>query len=249
MLCFNSTLAAKLRAFIAEKGISGQVQVYHFHDWCGKQLKTYHVSVPAGDKPYWEREVEAVIAAVERGDIPRAQYGAVLIDEGHDFEAEWLQLVVQMIDPETNALLFLYDDAQSIYMPDGSWIDFGTPEWEGEYRRRVDGVMTMLEERGHWVYWMGMPIVSSETFQERVRLMNGIYEEVAESHPRVTFVEAWSLFEGSDGGYSEYLPDADGNLVDMRLDDGVHYTTAGAIRLAEHTFEIIAEDWGIPPGE
>lgn len=115
VLCFNSTLAAKLRAFIAEKGITGQVQVYHFHDWCGKQLKTYHVSVPAGDKPYWEREVEAVIAAVERGDIPRAQYGAVLIDEGHDFEAEWLQLVVQMIDPETNALLFLYDDAQSIY--------------------------------------------------------------------------------------------------------------------------------------
>src|SRR5690606_8495001 len=87
VLCFNSTLAAKLRAFIAEKGISGQVQVYHFHDWCGKQLKTYHVHVPAGDKPYWEREVEAVIAGVERGDIPRAQYGAVLIDEGHDFEA------------------------------------------------------------------------------------------------------------------------------------------------------------------
>src|SRR5690606_8421492 len=100
---------------IAEKGITGQVQVYHFHDWCGKQLKTYHVSLSAGDKPYWEREVEAVIAGVERGDIPRAQYGAVLIDEGHDFEAEWLQLVVQMIDPETNALLFLYDDAQSIY--------------------------------------------------------------------------------------------------------------------------------------
>ncbi|HLU53794.1 MAG TPA: DUF459 domain-containing protein [Acidimicrobiia bacterium] len=165
---------------------------------------------------------------------------------------DWPQRLAQVsedLDPDVFVLYFGGNDAQSIYMPDGSWIDFGTPEWEGEYRRRVDGVMTMLEERGHWVYWMGMPIVSSETFQERVRLMNGIYEEVAESHPRVTFVEAWSLFEGSDGGYSEYLPDADGNLVDMRLDDGVHYTTAGAIRLAEHTFEIIAEDWGIPPGE
>lgn len=115
VLCFNSTLAAKLRAFIAEKGITGQVHVYHFHEWCGQQLKTYHVSVPPGDKPYWEREVDAVIAGVERGEIPRAQYGAVLIDEGHDFEPEWLQLVVQMIDPNTNSLLFLYDDAQSIY--------------------------------------------------------------------------------------------------------------------------------------
>jgi len=59
--------------------------------------------------------VKTVIRAVDRGQIPRAQYGAVLIDEGHDFEAAWLKLVVQMIDPDTNSLLLLYDDAQSLY--------------------------------------------------------------------------------------------------------------------------------------
>ena len=46
--------------------------------------------------------------------LPRAQYGAVLVDEGHDFEPEWLKLVAQMVHPETNSLLVLYDDAQSI---------------------------------------------------------------------------------------------------------------------------------------
>ncbi len=115
VLCFNVTLAAKLRSFISAKGIGAQVQVYHFHDWCGEQLKTYHVKVPESDRPYFEREVEAVIAAVDKGHIPRAQYGALLVDEGHDFEAEWLTLVVQMVDPESNSLLLLYDDAQSIY--------------------------------------------------------------------------------------------------------------------------------------
>lgn len=115
VLCFNVTLAAKLRAFIASKGVGDQVQVYHFHEWCGQQLKTYHVQVPESERPYYEREVEAVIDGVERGHIPRGQYGAVLIDEGHDFQAEWLQLVVQMVDEETNSLLLLYDDAQSIY--------------------------------------------------------------------------------------------------------------------------------------
>ena len=34
--------------------------------------------------------------------------------EGHDFEPEWLKLVAQMVHPETNSLLVLYDDAQSI---------------------------------------------------------------------------------------------------------------------------------------
>jgi superfamily I DNA/RNA helicase len=95
------------------------VQVYHFHDWCGEQLKTYHVEVPdeSDDNPgqIWERQVSAVINGVEKEQIPRAQYGALLIDEGHDFEADWLRLVTQMIDPEKDSLLLLYDDAQSIY--------------------------------------------------------------------------------------------------------------------------------------
>jgi len=114
VLCFNVTLAAKLRAFMNAKGIGGQVQVYHFHDWCGQQLKTYHVDVPKSDR-HWEQQVSSVIEAVDKDQIPRAQYGALLIDEGHDFEEDWLRLVVQMVDPDTDSLLLLYDDAQSIY--------------------------------------------------------------------------------------------------------------------------------------
>lgn len=115
VLCFNVSLAAKLRHFVAQKKIEHKVQVYHFHDWCGRQIKTYHCEVLDGEAPYWERQVMAVIRGVERSLIPRAQYSAILIDEGHDFEPEWLRLTTQMVDPETDSLLLLYDDAQSIY--------------------------------------------------------------------------------------------------------------------------------------
>jgi len=115
ILCFNVSLAAKLRTFILSKNLTEKVLIYHFHDWCKAQLTTYHVDIIESDEPYWEREVTTVINAVDDELIPRAQYGAVLIDEGHDFQAEWLKLVVRMIDPETNSLLLLYDDAQSIY--------------------------------------------------------------------------------------------------------------------------------------
>ena len=119
VLCFNITLAAKLRAHMSGRGIADKVHVYHFHDWCGQQLKTFHVDVADGDKHYWERQVDSVISGVEKGWIPREQYGAVLIDEGHDFEEDWLRLVVQMIDRNTNSLLLLYDDAQAIYRQNG----------------------------------------------------------------------------------------------------------------------------------
>lgn len=115
VLCFNITLAARLRQFIAEKGIAEKVQVYHFHDWCGEQLRTYNVSLVRSADPIWERQVQSVIHGVENGQIPKGQYGALLIDEGHDFEPEWLALIMQMVDPQTNSLLLLYDDAQAIY--------------------------------------------------------------------------------------------------------------------------------------
>jgi len=63
----------------------------------------------------FDQMVEGVIRGVDRRQIPSGQYLAVLIDEGHDFEAAWLKLVAQMVDPDTNSLLLLYDDAQSIY--------------------------------------------------------------------------------------------------------------------------------------
>ena len=115
VLCFNITLAARLRELIAERGIGGKVSVYHFHDWCGEQLRTYHIDRPLQGDNYSDRLVETVIAAADKGAIPKGQYGAVMIDEGHDFEPEWLKLVVSMVDPDTNSLLLLYDDAQSIY--------------------------------------------------------------------------------------------------------------------------------------
>ncbi len=123
VLCFNVSLAASLRHYVKEKNIEHKVQVYHFHDWCGQQIKTYHCDVPDNEAPFFERQVMAVIEGVEKKQIPRAQYGAVLIDEGHDFEPEWLQLITQMVDPETDALLLLYDDAQSIYKKHSS-LDF-----------------------------------------------------------------------------------------------------------------------------
>jgi UvrD-like helicase C-terminal domain/Nuclease-related domain/AAA domain len=114
ILCFNVALAARLDHMMAERELQQKVSAKNFHAWCRHQLVTYHVPIPDDGDRFFERLVEAFIRGVDRGQIPRAQYGAVLVDEAHDFEPEWLKLIVQMVDPETNSLLVLYDDAQSI---------------------------------------------------------------------------------------------------------------------------------------
>ena len=100
------------------KGLGARVHVRHFHKWCRDQLVAYGQSLPAQNMPVDAKMadmVQRVIHGVERKHIPSGQYQAVLIDEGHDFAPEWLKLITQMIDPATNSLLVLYDDAQSIY--------------------------------------------------------------------------------------------------------------------------------------
>ena len=116
VLCYNRTLAARLQSMVAQKGLADKVSVRNFHAWCYDMLRTYHVQKPSGSgEAFIDALVPAVMAGVEANAIPRAQYGAVLIDEGHDFQPEWFRLIVQMLDPSTNSLLVLYDDAQSIY--------------------------------------------------------------------------------------------------------------------------------------
>jgi len=115
VLCFNEPLAVKLAAVMEAKALTERVHVRHFHRWCRQQLVSFGQPIPPQGKAMFDEMVNNVIRGVERQHIPSGQYQAVLIDEGHDFQPAWLKLVAQMVDPDTNSLLLLYDDAQSIY--------------------------------------------------------------------------------------------------------------------------------------
>ncbi|HSL24965.1 MAG TPA: DUF459 domain-containing protein [Acidimicrobiia bacterium] len=147
-------------------------------------------------------------------------------------------------DPEVIVLFFGGNDAQAIQI-DGVWHEFGTDSWVAQYRQRVGDLMAELDADRRDVYWMGMPIVRSESFRQKVEVLNQIYRSEAEQFEHVTYVDTWRVFTGPDGGYAEYLADADGDLVDMRLNDGIHLTTAGGVRLAEVVFGLIGDNWGV----
>ena len=115
ILCFNEPLGVTLNSVMRTKGLDNKVHARHFHKWCRDQLVAFGQNIPAQGPQMFDEMVNNVIRAVDRKQIPSGQYQAVLIDEGHDFAPEWLKLVTQMVDPATNSLLVLYDDAQSIY--------------------------------------------------------------------------------------------------------------------------------------
>ncbi len=115
ILCFNEPLGVTLDTVMRSKGLGAKVHARHFHKWCRDQLVAFGQAIPPQGPHMFDEMVNNVIRAVDRKQIPSGQYQAVLIDEGHDFKPEWLKLVTQIVDPTTNSLLLLYDDAQSIY--------------------------------------------------------------------------------------------------------------------------------------
>ena len=117
VMCFNRTLASRIEALLRQRGVDERVQVCTFHSWCQDMVRSYQLDEPAGQRgsDYFDALALVLERALDSGRVPGGQYTALLIDEAHDFEDAWLRMAARMVSPETQSLLVLYDDAQSIY--------------------------------------------------------------------------------------------------------------------------------------
>jgi len=117
VMCFNRTLATRIESLLRARGVDERVQVRTFHSWCQDMVRSYQLDAPHGLKgdAYFEALAQVLERAVDSGRVPAGQYTALLIDEAHDFEDAWLRMAARMVTPQTQSLLVLYDDAQSIY--------------------------------------------------------------------------------------------------------------------------------------
>lgn len=118
ILCFNKALSKRLVHTIQEKKLQGKIRVQTFHQWCWSLLNSARIPIPqktGEDSAFYSELVALAVRSAAAGRIKPAQYEAILIDEAHDFEPEWLSLVTRLLDQRTKSLLVLYDDAQSIY--------------------------------------------------------------------------------------------------------------------------------------
>ena len=144
--------------------------------------------------------------------------------------------------PEIFVIFLGANDAQAIRTSDGSIFQPESPGWISEYRARVRQAMTTLDAPGRIVVWVGLPIMATEGFSRRMAIQNDIYREETEGRERARYVDAWSLFADGSGDYAAFLPNDDGDLEGVRMQDGVHLSKEGADRLAKAVFQAILGD-------
>jgi hypothetical protein len=117
VLCYNKALADRINGILRLKGVGPSVQVRTFHGWARELVRTYQLGRVDGLKgdDFYEAVARLACDGIASSRVPQGQYTALLIDEAHDLADEWITAAVKMVDPASNSLLVLYDDAQSIY--------------------------------------------------------------------------------------------------------------------------------------
>ncbi|MFS0862051.1 3'-5' exonuclease [Fredinandcohnia sp. 179-A 10B2 NHS] len=142
ILCYNISLAQSIRHMIthmlnepdnlfdfdfsgnsASKNTENEtVIVRNFHEWLKKDLNIH------------EKQIPFLIEKLTSGEAILPTYDAILIDEGQDFEADWLALVSKLLNEDTQSLLLVEDRAQTIYKRKRSYLQDTGLSFQGRSR-------------------------------------------------------------------------------------------------------------------
>jgi hypothetical protein len=112
--------------------------------------------------------------------------------------------------------------------------------WEQAYALRVEAMLDVLEgSAARRVYWVGSPPMEDAKKDAGVRAVNEAARPVIERHPDAAYVDAYDLFLGEDGEYTETRPGPDGRAVRVRAGDGIHFTPEGGDVLGAEVYDLL----------
>lgn len=211
---------------------SNQLRVYvagdSFVDWVGYDLADY------GKKDGY---ITTLLDSKISSGLARPDY------------FDWPARIAQAMagDPRPEAVVFFVgaNDYTDLRVESGT-LARGTPEWSAEYRKRAAAVMDTAGRGGAQFYWVGQPIMRDKARSKVAAEINAAVLAEATKRPWVHFIDTYAMFTDADGNYAAFLPGADGELVRVRQDEGIHLTRTGTTWVSEAVYKAIKRDWKIP---
>jgi uncharacterized protein len=113
----------------------------------------------------------------------------------------------------------------------GGTYDFHTDQWAILYGKRIDAMIAALKSKGVPIVWVGLPAIRGTKATSDISYLDELYRERAEK-AGIVYVDIWDGFVDDQGRYAVQGPDFEGQTRRLRTADGVHFTKAGAVKLA-----------------
>lgn len=157
---------------------------------------------------------------------------------------DWLAYFDQMLEkyhPDLVILTLGANDPQDM-VEDGRRLPVGGQDWTEIYAQRVADLLTRAEAHRVRVFWVGLPVMGREPYGARIAHINKVADAVCLVAPNCSYWDSRLAVADAQGGFTAYLPDAQGRSVRVRAKDSIHLTEVGG-RLMTEKFLAETANW------
>lgn len=106
-----------------------------------------------------------------------------------------------------------------------------TNEWKVAYSARLTAFLQRLRAGNKPTIWVELPPMKASSYSAAMTEISALQRLVAFAGG-AEFVDAYQRFADENGGYVSAGPDLNGQTVQMRKSDGIHFSSAGSDKLA-----------------
>ena len=104
-------------------------------------------------------------------------------------------------------------------------IAFKSKKWEEIYTQRIEEILQIAQYHGARVAWYEVPSVREESLNDKIMYLNSLYEREVSNNSEFFLQSNGIVTQG--GKYSAFIKNENGKSVQVRIDDGVHFTPLG----------------------
>ncbi len=146
-----------------------------------------------------------------------------------------------------DAAIFMLGMNDNIDITDaeGNPIRRRTEEWNDIYIRRCTELIDTMLSLFPKVYWLGMPMPKSKTYDENLKIIDGLHDKIAANYDseKLVRVSVRDIFPGSGQGYAESVVMENGKTLKVMGTDGIHLTVGGGQYIMKKLLDKILTDF------
>ncbi|MDR3473072.1 MAG: DUF459 domain-containing protein [Devosia sp.] len=153
---------------------------------------------------------------------------------------DWNKTIGQQIAAnsfDVAVMMIGINDRQQMTL-DGKAVKSLTDDWNKEYSARLVGFLSQLRAANKPVIWIGLPPMAAPQFSDAMNQLSSL-ERLAAFANGAEFIDIYDKFLDENGNYAQNGPDVTGQDALMRKSDGVHFTNAGADKVAFYASQSI----------
>jgi hypothetical protein len=144
---------------------------------------------------------------------------------------------IKTTQPQVVVIMIGANDAQDFLGPPD--VPYTSPQWNTLYAQRVAQFMQIAASGGAAVVWVGMPPMQNPGLNAQMSDVNAVVQQqAAKAHPAVTYLSTDRSLGTAQGGYTAFITNGAGQVVNVRTPDGTHLTPGGGQVVAQ---QVMAE--------